>query len=75
MTRFIKHGSKAVLAAVLTLAAPCLLAQGTIKIGMITDRVGPAKAYAEPVAQGAGSRKKETRAALDPTHLTSLSKF
>ena len=28
-------------------------AQGPIKIGLITDKVGPAKPYAEPVAAGA----------------------
>ena len=62
MTRFIEHGCNALLAATLALAAPCLLAQGTIKIGMITDRVGPAKAYAEPVAQGAAYAVKELNA-------------
>ncbi|MFN0159948.1 MAG: ABC transporter substrate-binding protein [Burkholderiales bacterium] len=30
-----------------------VFAQNTIRIGMITDRVGPAKPYAEPVANGA----------------------
>ncbi|MDB5964893.1 MAG: hypothetical protein JWQ72_1393, partial [Polaromonas sp.] len=33
------------------MAAPSF-AQNTIKIGMITDKVGVAKAYAEPVAAG-----------------------
>ena len=39
------------------------LAQGTIKIGLITDRVGPAKPYAEPVTQGAQFAAKEINAA------------
>ena len=34
----------------------------TIKIGMITDKVGPAKGYAEPVAQGAVYAVKELNA-------------
>lgn len=37
-------------------------AQNTIKIGMITDRVGPAKPYAEPVAAGATYAVKEINA-------------
>lgn len=42
----------AALAAALAFAAPAL-AQNTIKIGIITDKVGPAKPYAEPVTEGA----------------------
>jgi branched-chain amino acid transport system substrate-binding protein len=38
------------------------MAQNTIKIGMITDRVGPAKPYAEPVAAGATYAVKEINA-------------
>ncbi len=37
-------------------------AQGTIKIGVITDKVGPAKPYAEPVTQGAVFGAKEINA-------------
>ena len=37
-------------------------AQGTIKIGVITDKVGPAKPYAEPVTQGAIFAAKEINA-------------
>ena len=46
--------------AVLVLA-PGAYAQ-TIKIGLITDKVGPAKGYAEPVAQGAVYAVKELNA-------------
>ena len=46
-----KHVFKALAcAAALAFAAPGL-AQNTIKIGVITDKIGPAKPYAEPVAQ------------------------
>lgn len=38
------------------------LAQGSIRIGMITDKVGPAKPYAEPVALGAAFAVKEINA-------------
>ena len=41
---------------------PSAFAQNTIKIGMITDRVGPAKPYAEPVAAGATYAVKEINA-------------
>lgn len=40
-------------AAAMVLAAQLAFGQNTIKIGLITDRVGPAKPYAEPVAAGA----------------------
>ena len=43
------------------MAAPAL-AQNTIKIGMITDKVGVAKAYAEPVAAGVTFAVKELNA-------------
>ena len=50
-------------AAALAAAAPLALAQqGPIKIGLITDKVGPAKPYAEPVAQGAMFAVKEINA-------------
>lgn len=39
-----------------------VLAQNTIKIGMITDKVGVAKAYAEPVAAGVSFAVKELNA-------------
>jgi len=38
-------------AAALAFALP-VYSQNTIKIGVITDKIGPAKPYAEPVAQG-----------------------
>ena len=53
---------RAVVAGVLVLAAPLVFAQNTIKIGMITDRVGPAKGFAEPVANGAIYAVKELNA-------------
>ena len=52
MKQLFVHSLRAVMAASLVALAPLALAQNTIRIGMITDKVGPAKAYAEPVAQG-----------------------
>lgn len=43
---------KSILALVLALAAGPVLAQETVKIGVITDRVGPAKPYSEPTLEG-----------------------
>lgn len=43
---------KRILALVLALAAGSVLAQETVKIGVITDRVGPAKPYSEPTLEG-----------------------
>jgi branched-chain amino acid transport system substrate-binding protein len=43
---------KAVLLAVLSLFALGVSAQGTIKIGVITDRVGVSKPYSEPATEG-----------------------
>ncbi|HSA90818.1 MAG TPA: ABC transporter substrate-binding protein [Burkholderiales bacterium] len=43
---------KRILALVLALAAGPVLAQETVKIGVITDRVGPAKPYSEPTLEG-----------------------
>ena len=37
-------------------------AQAPVRIGMITDKVGPAKPYAEPVALGAAFAVKELNA-------------
>ncbi|MCB2001129.1 MAG: ABC transporter substrate-binding protein [Rhodoferax sp.] len=54
--------ARSVLAAGVVLAAPAAMAQNTIKIGMITDKVGPAKGYAEPVAAGAVYAVKELNA-------------
>lgn len=53
---------RSIIAAVLLALAGSAAAQGTIKIGVITDRVGPAKAYAEPVTQGAQFAAKELNA-------------
>jgi branched-chain amino acid transport system substrate-binding protein len=62
MKRMILKTVLAAAAGVLLAGAPAAFAQNTIKIGMITDKVGPAKAYAEPVAQGAEFAVKELNA-------------
>lgn len=62
MPRTILSVTRALAAGALVLAAPLALAQNTIRLGMITDRVGPAKGYAEPVAQGAVYAVKEINA-------------
>ncbi|MCP5279991.1 MAG: ABC transporter substrate-binding protein [Rhodoferax sp.] len=62
MNRTFLFTKRALGAAVLVLAAPLAFGQNTIKIGMITDRVGPAKGYAEPVAAGAVYAVKELNA-------------
>lgn len=54
--------ARSVIATAMVLAAPVAMAQNTIKIGMITDKVGPAKGYAEPVAAGAEYAVKEINA-------------
>lgn len=54
--------ARSVLATAVVMAAPVAMAQNTIKIGMITDRVGPAKSFAEPVAAGAVYAVKELNA-------------
>ncbi|MCY7304787.1 MAG: ABC transporter substrate-binding protein [Rhodoferax sp.] len=54
--------ARSVLAASLMALAPLVFAQNTIRIGMITDKVGPAKAFAEPVAQGAVFAARELNA-------------
>jgi branched-chain amino acid transport system substrate-binding protein len=43
---------KSILLAVLSLFATAVVAQETIKIGVITDRVGVSKPYAEPATEG-----------------------
>ncbi len=52
---------RTVIAGAIVVVAPVVFAQ-TIKIGLITDKVGPAKGYAEPVAQGAVYAVKELNA-------------
>ena len=54
--------TRTAIAGVLVVVAPLAFAQNTIKIGLITDKVGPAKGYAEPVAQGAVYAVKELNA-------------
>jgi branched-chain amino acid transport system substrate-binding protein len=43
---------KKVVAAALALFAASVFSQETIKIGVITDKVGPAKPYSEPTLEG-----------------------
>ncbi len=62
MKQVLVHSLRAAMAASLIAMAPFAFAQNTIRIGMITDKVGPAKAYAEPVAQGAVFAVKELNA-------------
>ncbi|MBL0420078.1 ABC transporter substrate-binding protein [Ramlibacter sp. AW1] len=59
-----RRGVLAVAAALACAAVPAWAQQasGPIRIGMITDRVGPAKPYAEPVAQGAVFAVKQLNA-------------
>jgi branched-chain amino acid transport system substrate-binding protein len=52
----------ALAAGLLLAAAPVWAQNQPIRIGMITDRVGPAKPYAEPVAQGAEFAVKQINA-------------
>lgn len=54
--------TRTALATTLLALAPVAFAQNTVRIGLITDKVGPAKAYAEPVAQGAIFAVKELNA-------------
>jgi branched-chain amino acid transport system substrate-binding protein len=58
----LSHAVRGLAAAVALAVAPATFAQNTIKIGVITDRVGPAKPYAEPVTQGAQFAVKELNA-------------
>jgi len=60
-SNFLNRARTAVAGAMLVLA-PLAFAQNTIRIGLITDKVGPAKGYAEPVAQGAVYAVKELNA-------------
>ena len=57
-----RRAALALAASLTLLAAPGWAQTGPIRIGMITDRVGPAKPYAEPVAQGAIFAVKEINA-------------
>lgn len=62
MKQTLLSAARAVIAGAMVAVAPLAFGQNTIKIGMITDRVGPAKGYAEPVAQGAVYAVKELNA-------------
>jgi len=61
LTRMSRRSVQFALACAALAVVPAL-AQNTIKIGMITDKVGPAKPYAEPVAAGAIYAVKELNA-------------
>lgn len=61
MKRTFLNRALSVIAGAMVMVAPAAFAQ-TIKIGLITDKVGPAKGYAEPVAQGAVYAVKELNA-------------
>jgi branched-chain amino acid transport system substrate-binding protein len=52
---------RAALACAVVATAPAI-AQNTVKIGLIADKVGPAKPYSEPVAAGAEFAVKELNA-------------
>ncbi len=58
MKKTFLNSALSLVASAIVLMAPGAFAQ-TIKIGLITDKVGPAKGYAEPVAQGAVYAVKE----------------
>ena len=62
MNKVFLNTARSVLASARVLMAPVAFAQNTIKNGLITDKVGPAKGYAEPVAQGAIYAVKELNA-------------
>ncbi len=62
MNKLFLQAARVVAASAVVWLTPVVLAQNTIRIGMITDRVGPAKGYAEPVAQGAVYAVKELNA-------------
>jgi len=62
MKQVLLNRIRTALAAALVVVAPMAFAQTTIKIGLITDKVGPAKGFAEPVAQGAIYAVKELNA-------------
>lgn len=57
-----RRGVLALAAGLLLAGAPALAQNTPIRIGMITDKVGPAKPYAEPVAAGAVYAIKELNA-------------
>lgn len=62
MTRRLLSMLKLALAGMLVAAATATTAQEPIRLGLITDRVGPAKPYADPVTQGAVYAVRELNA-------------
>lgn len=62
MNKVLLNVARSAIAGAMVVMAPLAFAQNTIKIGLITDKVGPAKGYAEPVAQGAVYAVKELNA-------------
>ncbi len=61
MKKVFLNQALSLVAGTMVLLSPGAFAQ-TIKIGLITDKVGPAKGYAEPVTQGAVYAVKELNA-------------
>lgn len=62
MTRRLLSMLKLAFAGTLVAAATATTAQEPIRLGLITDRVGPAKPYADPVTQGAVYAVRELNA-------------
>lgn len=62
MTHRLLSTLKLALAGTLVAAATAATAQEPIRLGLITDRVGPAKPYADPVTQGAVYAVRELNA-------------
>lgn len=62
MTHRLLKTLKLALAGTLVAAATAATAQEPIRLGLITDRVGPAKPYADPVMQGAVYAVRELNA-------------
>jgi branched-chain amino acid transport system substrate-binding protein len=62
MKRPFVRSAKAVLASAIIATASTAIAQETIKLGVITDRIGPAKPWSEPITAGAVYAVKELNA-------------
>lgn len=62
MKKLFLRGTLAALTSAVMLMAPVAFAQNAIRIGIITDKVGPSKGYAEPITQGAIYAVKELNA-------------
>lgn len=62
MTPGFRNVAKALFAGALVAAAGAAAAQETIKFGVITDRIGPAKPWSEPITAGAAFAVREINA-------------